>query len=92
MRPILELELFNLWGVDFMGPFMSFFSMKYILVAIYYVSKWVEAVEFPNNEGRSVTTFFKKYIFSRFDHVQSLVKGDHISVIIYYRVYLRIME
>ncbi|XP_075076738.1 uncharacterized protein LOC142163362 [Nicotiana tabacum] len=40
--------------------------MTYILVAVDYVSKWVEAISLPNNEVRSVTTFLKKNIFTRF--------------------------
>lgn len=49
-----------------MGPFVSSSSMKYILVAIDYISKWVEAIALPNNETRSVTAFLRKNIFSRF--------------------------
>ncbi|XP_016195269.1 uncharacterized protein LOC107636262 [Arachis ipaensis] len=41
---ILEVELFDLWGIDFMGPFPPSYSFKYILVAVEYVSKWVEAI------------------------------------------------
>ena len=41
MTPILELKLFDVWGIDFIGPFVSLFGMKYILVAMNYVSKWV---------------------------------------------------
>ena len=41
---ILVIELFDVWGIDFMGPFPSSFSNKYILLAVDYVSKWVEAV------------------------------------------------
>ena len=41
MNSILELELFDVWGMDFIGPFMSSFGMKYILVVVDYVSKWV---------------------------------------------------
>lgn len=40
---ILEVELFDLWGIDFMGPFPSSFNNQYILVAVDYVFKWVEA-------------------------------------------------
>ena len=39
-------------GIDFMGPFVSSHGMKYILVEVYYVSKWVEAIALSNNEGR----------------------------------------
>ena len=38
MSLILEVELFNLWGMDFMGPFLSSFSHKYVLLAVEYVS------------------------------------------------------
>ena len=44
LQPILEVELFDIWGMDFMGPFPSSFSNLYILLAIHYVSKWVEAI------------------------------------------------
>ncbi len=37
---ILEVELFDVGGIDFMGPFPSSFSNKYILVGVDYVSKW----------------------------------------------------
>ena len=39
MHPILEVELFDLWGIDFMGPFSSSYNNLYILLAIDYVSK-----------------------------------------------------
>ena len=39
MRPILEVEIFDLWGIDFMGPFPPSDGKEYILVAVDYVSK-----------------------------------------------------
>ena len=51
LNPILVIELFDVWGIDFMGPFVSSHGIKFILVAIYYVSKWVEAIALPNIEG-----------------------------------------
>ncbi|XP_069150209.1 uncharacterized protein [Solanum lycopersicum] len=44
-------------GIDFMGPFMSFHGRKYILVAVDYVSKWMEVIALAKNEGNSVTTY-----------------------------------
>ena len=61
---IFVIELFDVWGIDFMGPFVSSHGMKYILVAVDYVSKWVEAIALSNNERKSVTVFLKKNIFS----------------------------
>ncbi|XP_015162808.1 uncharacterized protein [Solanum tuberosum] len=66
MTPILEVELFDVWGIDFTGTFVSFYGQKYILVAVDYVSKWVEAVALPENDGKSVAGFLKKNIFSKF--------------------------
>ncbi|GKF25768.1 reverse transcriptase domain-containing protein [Tanacetum coccineum] len=43
-------EIFNIWGIDFMGPFPSSRRNKYILVAIHYLSKWVEVKALPTND------------------------------------------
>nr|GFA00132.1 reverse transcriptase domain-containing protein [Tanacetum cinerariifolium] len=40
-------EIFDVWGIDFMGPFSSSRGNKYILVAVDYLSKWVEAKALP---------------------------------------------
>ncbi|XP_056856781.1 uncharacterized protein LOC130506167 [Raphanus sativus] len=65
-NPILEVEVFDVWGIDFMGPFPSSFGNKYILVAVDYVSKWVEAIASPTNDSRVVLKMFKSIIFPRF--------------------------
>jgi hypothetical protein len=39
----LQIDLFNVWGIDFMGPFKKSNGFEYILVMVDYVSKWVEA-------------------------------------------------
>ncbi|XP_074299871.1 uncharacterized protein LOC141631046 [Silene latifolia] len=39
LNTILEVELFDVWGVDFMGQFSSLFGNQYILVAVDYMSK-----------------------------------------------------
>nr|GEY34558.1 reverse transcriptase domain-containing protein [Tanacetum cinerariifolium] len=49
-------EIFDIWGIDFMGPFPSSKGNKYILVAVDYLSKWVEAKALPTNDARVVTT------------------------------------
>ncbi|XP_049399842.1 uncharacterized protein LOC125863914 [Solanum stenotomum] len=79
MTLILEVELFDMRGVDFMGPFVSSYGKKYILVAVDYVSKWVEAVALPENDGKSVAGFFKKNIFSRFSTPRAIISdgGSH---------------
>ena len=38
LHGILEIEIFDVWGLDFMGPFPSSMGNKYILVGVDYVS------------------------------------------------------
>nr|GEZ83877.1 reverse transcriptase domain-containing protein [Tanacetum cinerariifolium] len=47
-------EIFDVWGIDFMGLFPSSRGNKYILVAVDYLSKWVEAKALPTNDARVV--------------------------------------
>ncbi|GKE97769.1 reverse transcriptase domain-containing protein, partial [Tanacetum coccineum] len=47
-------DVFDVWGLDFMGPFPDSRGNKYILVAVDYVSKWVEAQALPTNDARVV--------------------------------------
>nr|GFA03242.1 reverse transcriptase domain-containing protein [Tanacetum cinerariifolium] len=71
-------EIFNIWGIDFMGPFPSFKGNKYILVAVDYLSKWVEAKAFPTNDARVVVKLLKS-LFSRFGTPQAIIsdRGNH---------------
>ena len=39
LKNILEVELFDIWGIDFMGPFPPSFGFVYILLVVDYVSK-----------------------------------------------------
>ncbi|XP_056864098.1 uncharacterized protein LOC130511225 [Raphanus sativus] len=63
---ILEVEVFNCWGIDFMGPFPPSYKNEYILVAVDYVSKWVEAIASPTNDAHVVTKMFSSIIFTKF--------------------------
>ncbi|GJV80204.1 reverse transcriptase domain-containing protein [Tanacetum coccineum] len=44
-------EIFDVWGIDFIGPFPSSRGNKYILVVVDYLSKWVEAKSLPTNDA-----------------------------------------
>ena len=39
MNYILVCDIFDVWGIDFMGPFPKSYGNEYILVAVDYVSK-----------------------------------------------------
>nr|GEV34682.1 reverse transcriptase domain-containing protein [Tanacetum cinerariifolium] len=59
LNNIQVCEIFNIWGIDFMGPFLKSYKFEYILVAVDYVSKWAEAQALPTNDARVVVTFLK---------------------------------
>ena len=62
---ILEVEIFDVWGIDFIGPFPMSEGNKYILVCVEYVSKWVEDQACSVNDARVVWKFLEK-LFSWF--------------------------
>nr|GFA15694.1 reverse transcriptase domain-containing protein [Tanacetum cinerariifolium] len=71
-------EIFDVWGIDFMGPFPSSKGNKYILVAVDYLSKWVEAKALPTNDARVVVKFLKS-LFSQFSTPKAIIsdRGTH---------------
>ena len=79
MHPILEVELFDLWGIDFMGPFPPSYNNLYILMAVDYVSKWVEAIPTRTNDANVMVQFHRSHIFSRFGTPRALItdNGTH---------------
>ncbi|RDX98258.1 hypothetical protein CR513_18845, partial [Mucuna pruriens] len=58
-QSILFCEVFYVWGIDFMGPFLVSNGYSYILLAIDYVSRWVEAVATITNDAKVVVDFLK---------------------------------
>jgi hypothetical protein len=37
----LQINLFDVWGIDFMGPFKKSHGYEHILVLVDYVSNWI---------------------------------------------------
>ncbi|RVW44164.1 hypothetical protein CK203_089409 [Vitis vinifera] len=73
LNPILIVDIFYVWGIDFMRPFPMSFGYSYILVGVDYVSKWVEAVPCKHKWFLS----FSKNIFSRFGVPKAIISdGD----------------
>ncbi|KAM2141409.1 hypothetical protein ACFX1Q_007687 [Malus domestica] len=77
--PIFSVEIFDVWGIDFMGPFPSSHGFLYILLAVDYMSKWVEAKATRTNDSRVVADFVKTNIFARFGMPRVLISdgGSH---------------
>ncbi|CAN6547132.1 unnamed protein product [Malus baccata var. baccata] len=76
---ILNVEIFDVWGIDFMGPFPSSYGFTYILLAVDYVSKWVEAKATRTNDSKVVADFIKTNIFARFGMPRVIISdgGSH---------------
>ncbi|XP_052734154.1 uncharacterized protein LOC128196692 [Vigna angularis] len=79
LQSILEVEVFDCWDIDFVGPFPPSFNNEYILVAVDYVSKWVEALTCPKNDSKTVIKFLKRQICFRFGTPRVLISdgGSH---------------
>ncbi|VVA39812.1 PREDICTED: LOW QUALITY PROTEIN, partial [Prunus dulcis] len=76
---ILEVELFDVWGIYFMGPFPLSHGYLYIIVAVDYISKWVEALPTRTNDHKVVLNFLKEHIFTRFGTPRAIISdgGSH---------------
>ncbi|CAN6566696.1 unnamed protein product [Malus baccata var. baccata] len=79
-QPLSFVEIFDVWGIDFMGPFPPSYGFTYILLAVDYVSKWVEAKATRTNDSKIVTDFVKTDIFARFGMPRVLISdgGSHL--------------
>nr|GEV06170.1 reverse transcriptase domain-containing protein [Tanacetum cinerariifolium] len=75
---IQTCEIFDVWGIDFMGPFLSLRGNKYILVDVDYLSKRVKAKALPTNDA-SVVCKFLKSLFARFGSPRVIIcdRGTH---------------
>ncbi|CAN6542407.1 unnamed protein product [Malus baccata var. baccata] len=76
---ILNVEIFDVWGIDFMGSFPSSYGFIYILLAVDYVSKWVEAKATRTNDSKVVADFIRTNIFARFGMPRVIISdgGSH---------------
>ncbi|CAM8953807.1 unnamed protein product [Rhodiola kirilowii] len=77
--PILVNDVFDIWGIDFMGPFPISCGFAYILVAVDYVSKWVEAKATRCDDAKTVIDFLRTNIFCRYGVPKAIIsdQGTH---------------
>ncbi|MCI60533.1 protein NYNRIN-like, partial [Trifolium medium] len=75
----VEVEPFDVWGTDFMGPFPPSNSNLHIVVFVDYVTKWVEAQACKANDAKTIVNFLKKNFFTRFGVPRVLISdgGKH---------------
>jgi transposase InsO family protein len=76
----LQIDLFVVWGIDFMGPFVNSHGYEHILVIVGYVSKWFEAIHVGKHLRKKLyIQMIKTMIFSQYDIPRILVSdgGSH---------------
>ena len=66
MNYSLAVETFDVWGFDYMGSFHSSNGYTHILVAVDYVTKWVEVVPTSSADQNTSIKMLKEVIFQRF--------------------------
>ena len=77
----LRKELFDVWGIDYMGPFVKSRNYEYILVAVDYGSKWVEVMPCKTADSRHSKKMFEEVIFLRFGTPRMVISdgGTHFT-------------
>jgi len=77
----LQIDLFDVWGMDFMGPLENSHGYEYILVAVYYVSKWVEALPCKKSSTKESICMIKNVIDVRYGVPRVIITdgGSHFT-------------
>ena len=76
LQGIMVVQIFYVWGIDFMGHFPPSFENLYILLAVDYVSKWVEVIACPINDANIVVGFIQRNILSRFGAPITIISDE----------------
>ena len=75
LLPISPSLTFETWAIDFIGPFPKQgkrIGARYIIIAVEYVSKWVEAEPVPSCTKEVVAKFIYENIIKGFGCPQHL--------------------
>ena len=81
LQGILMVQLFYVLGIYFIGPFPPSFKNLYFLLAMDYVSKWVEAIACPRNDASTVVGFIQRNILNRYGALRTIIndEGSHFA-------------
>ena len=79
LKNILKVEIFYVWGIDFMEQFPPSFGNMYILLVLDYVSKWVQVLATQKNDVKTFMQFVHKNIFTWFGTPRCILndEGSH---------------
>lgn len=77
LTPIIDPVPFAQWGIDLLGPFtLASGQRKYLIVAVDYFTKWIEAELLAGIFTKSATSFVWKSIISRFGIPRAIVTNN----------------
>jgi len=76
LNPIIVVEIFYRWVIDFMELFPSSFGNEYLLLTVDYVSNWVEAIPTRTNAAKVVVKFLRENIFARFCMLRAIISDQ----------------
>ena len=81
LQGILVVQIFDVWGIDFMRHFPSSFGNLYILLAVDFVLKWVEAIACSRNDANIVVGIIQRNILSKFGAPRTIIseEGSHFA-------------
>ena len=81
LQGVLVVQIFDVWGIDFMGPFLPSFGNLYIILPMDYVSKYVEAIACLRNDANAVVGFVQRTILNRYGAPRTIIsdEGSHFS-------------
>jgi transposase InsO family protein len=81
LRYNLPIDLFDVWGIDFMGTFKNSHGYEHILDMVDYVSEWVEAMPYRKASTEESIAMIKSMIFPRFGMPRILISdgGTHFT-------------
>ena len=75
--PLVVAWPFDQWGIDLLGPFpIAPGQLKYLIIAIEYFTKWIEADPLATINARSIQKFIWKNIICHFDIPKALVSDN----------------
>ena len=81
LLPVIKVEIFDLWGIEFIGPFPNSNGFEYILNAVDYMSRWAEAIPTRTNDHQVVVKLIHQHIFCRFGCPRAIIidGGKHFN-------------
>jgi hypothetical protein len=81
LRYNLQIDLFDVWRIEFMGPFKNSQGYEHFLVMFDYVSKWVESMPCRKGSAEESITMIKSMIFPCLSTLRILISdgGTHFT-------------